>query len=119
MPVTPYKSSLNPYARYAAQDAFDLAWPEIDATGGYIQLARYLLAERIVEAAMFGERDPERLKAYALEGVRPSLLALDRRLPISVRPQPRLDGRSPRPFTIIFAAMVILGSFNARGSIRR
>jgi hypothetical protein len=72
MPFTPYRASLDPYARAAAQDAFDLAWPEIRATGGYdMQLARYLLAKRIVEAAMEGERDPERLKAYALEGFKP------------------------------------------------
>lgn len=35
-------------------------------------LARNLLARRIIEAAMEnGQRDPERLKAYALQGFNP------------------------------------------------
>lgn len=64
-----YRSSLDPETLAAAQDAFDLAWPEIEAAGGHdLQLARNLLARLIVEAAMEGERDPERLKNYALEG---------------------------------------------------
>ena len=71
MPFTPYKSSLDPKALAAAQEAFDLAWLEIEAVpDGYdMQLTRKLLAKRIVVAALQGERDPERLKAYALEGI--------------------------------------------------
>ena len=70
MPFTPYKTNLDPDALAAAYEAFDLGWPAIEATEvGYdMQLARNLLAERIVEAAMLGERDPERLKTYALDG---------------------------------------------------
>jgi hypothetical protein len=70
MPFTPYDSSLTPDALAAAQEAFDLGWAEIEAAGGGYdtQLARNLLAKRIVKAALTGERDPTRLKAYALEG---------------------------------------------------
>lgn len=69
MPFTPHNTNLDPEALHAAYEAFDLAWPEIEAAGGYdLQLARNVIAKLIVEAAIEGERDPERLKAYALEG---------------------------------------------------
>jgi hypothetical protein len=72
MPFTPYKASLDPDALSSAQEAFDLGWSEFTATsGGYdMQLARDLLAKLIVEEALKGERDPERLKEYALKGFR-------------------------------------------------
>ena len=60
-------------ARFAVAAAFDLAWAEIEAAGGGydVQTARNLLAKLIVEAALTGERDLARLKAYALEGFDP------------------------------------------------
>lgn len=47
-----------------------MGWAEIEAVeSGYdVQLARNLLAKLIVEAALKGERDPERLTEHALEG---------------------------------------------------
>jgi hypothetical protein len=74
MPFTPYKSSLDPEALMVAQEAFARAWEEILAVpGNYDQdLARNLLAKRIMECALeHGERDPDRLKAYALQGFSP------------------------------------------------
>jgi hypothetical protein len=74
MPFTPYKSSLDPETLMAAQEAFAKAWEEILAVpGGYDQdAARNLLAKRIMECALeHGERDPERLKACALDGFKP------------------------------------------------
>ena len=74
MPFTPYKSSLDPEALHAALEAFELAWAEIMAVPDAYDtdLARNVLARRIIEAAMEnGERDPERLKAYALKGFNP------------------------------------------------
>jgi hypothetical protein len=70
MPFKPYRSSLDPETLQAAYEAFDLGWAAISkAQDGYdMQLARDLLAKLIVEAALQGERDPGRLKAYALEG---------------------------------------------------
>ena len=70
MPFTPYKQSLDPETLHAAYEAFDLGWAEIQKMDGYdLQVARDLLAKRIVQAALAnGERDPERLKDYALEG---------------------------------------------------
>jgi hypothetical protein len=51
-----------------------MAWVEISKVpDGYdMQLARDLLAKLIIEAAVEqAERDPEKLKAYALEGFEP------------------------------------------------
>jgi hypothetical protein len=57
----------------AAQEAFDLSWAEIaKVEGGYdLGLARDLIAKLIVDAALKGERDPVRLKAFALAGFGP------------------------------------------------
>ncbi|HUE72753.1 MAG TPA: hypothetical protein VMP01_17840 [Pirellulaceae bacterium] len=74
MPFTPYKTNLDPESLRAAQDAFDLAWAEIRKVpdGCDMQLARDLLAKLIIEAAVEqGEREPEKLKAYALDGFNP------------------------------------------------
>ena len=74
MPFTPYRSNLDPETLMIAQEAFAKAWEEVLAVpGGYdLDLARNLLAKRIMECALeHGERDPERLKAYALEGFTP------------------------------------------------
>jgi hypothetical protein len=67
MPFTPYKSSLDPEALGTAQAAFDMAWADAilqDALDE--QTARNLIARRIMDAIESGERDPVRLKAYAL-----------------------------------------------------
>ncbi len=73
MPFKPYALNLSPETLQAAQQAFDMAWTEIEAgSEGYdMQLARDLLAKLIVEAALKGERDPEQLKDYALDGFDP------------------------------------------------
>jgi hypothetical protein len=74
MPFTTHKNALDPHDLAAAQEAFDAAWAMIEAMqGGYdLQLARNLIAKRIVACiAENGDRDPERLKAYALEGFAP------------------------------------------------
>ena len=74
MPFTPYSSNLDPETLMIAQEAFARAWEDVLAVpGGYHQdLVRNLLAKRIMECALEqGERDPERLKAYALEGFKP------------------------------------------------
>ena len=71
MPFTEYKSSLDPETLEAAQAAFDLAWTEITSVQQIYDTltARTLLARLIIEAALKnGERDPERLKAYAVAG---------------------------------------------------
>jgi hypothetical protein len=69
MPITSYASVLDPETMRIAQKAYDLAWAEISQVNGYdLQLAQNLLARRILEGIQkHGERDPERLKAYALE----------------------------------------------------
>jgi hypothetical protein len=67
MPLTPYKSSLDPEELGAAQAAFDMAWAEASLPDGLDeQTARNLIARRIMDDLESGERDPVRLKAYAL-----------------------------------------------------
>lgn len=70
MPFTSYNSSLDPEAMAAAQTAFDMTWAEINLPHDLDeQTARDMIARRIMDHAVdTGERDPERLKAYALEG---------------------------------------------------
>ena len=70
MPLTSYATVLDPETMRAAQKAYDLAWAEISQANGYdLQLAQNLLARRIFEGIQKqDERDPERLKAYALDG---------------------------------------------------
>lgn len=66
-----HNDSLDPEAMHAALEAYELAWAEVMARpDGYdAPAARDLLAKRIIKAATEnGERDPDRLKAYALEG---------------------------------------------------
>ena len=74
MPFTPYKASLDPETMQAAMEAFELAWTEIMARPNSqdAPACRDLLAKRIIDAALeHDERDPERLKGYALEGFNP------------------------------------------------
>jgi hypothetical protein len=65
------KAEFDPDALRVLQEAFDMAWAEVATlpiVGTDGQGARDLLAKRIVAAAREdGERDPERLKAYALQ----------------------------------------------------
>lgn len=67
-----YKTVLDPHDLAAAQEAFDKAWAELAAIPGEydLQLARDLIAKRVVAGITeTGDRDPEKLKAYALEGL--------------------------------------------------
>jgi hypothetical protein len=69
-----YKATLDPEAMNAALEAYELAWAEVMAPSDAYDasLTRDLLAKRIIKAALEdGERDPRRLKAYALEAFRP------------------------------------------------
>jgi hypothetical protein len=69
--LTTPRNSLDPEAMNAALDAFEMAWAAIAAVPNAYDtnLARDLLSKRIIKAALENdERDPERLKAYALEG---------------------------------------------------
>ena len=72
MPFTPYQSSFDPETLRTLQEAFDMAWSDAVAVPGVShdeKSARNMLARRIIDAWRDkGERDPERLKAYALEG---------------------------------------------------
>ena len=73
MPFTPYKSSLNPDTLGTAQAAFDMAWAETNLQDKLDeQTARNLIARRIMDAVESGERDPVRLKGYALQVFRQS-----------------------------------------------
>lgn len=67
MPFTPYKANLAPDALDDAQAAFDQAWTAISLPHDMDeQTARNLIARRIMDAIESGEREPERLTAYAL-----------------------------------------------------
>lgn len=73
MPFTQYKASFDPDTLQVLQTAFEMAWSEVAASPGVAvdqQAARNLIARRIVDAWRdHGERDPERLKKYAVEGI--------------------------------------------------
>lgn len=73
MPFTQYKSSFDPETLQVLQSAFDMAWSEVAASPSVDideQSARNMIARRIVDAWRDqGERDPERLKRYAVEGI--------------------------------------------------
>lgn len=65
------RSEIDPTTLSAALEAFYAAWTEIESAGvlGDRDAAHNILTRRIVEAAVErGEREPDRLKAYALEG---------------------------------------------------
>lgn len=76
MPFAPYRASFDPETLQVLQTAFDMAWHEVGASPGVAvdqQAARNLIARRIVNAWRDqGERDPERLKRYAIEGMGPT-----------------------------------------------
>jgi hypothetical protein len=69
---TDHRLSFNPETLLTLQEAFDMAWAEVATLpiiGADEQCARDLIAKRIIAAARDnGERDPERLKAYAVAG---------------------------------------------------
>jgi hypothetical protein len=71
MPFTAHKSAFSPEDLKVLQEAFELAWSDIALVpiiSSDPDSARELLAQRIVAAAKkHGERDPERLKRYALK----------------------------------------------------
>lgn len=79
MPFGPFQSNFDAETLGIFEEAFDLAWSEVAATSGVMadqQTARNLIARRIVVAWRdHGERDPQRLKSYA---IRPWRLARDR-----------------------------------------
>jgi hypothetical protein len=69
--ATTLASAFDPAALEALQEAFEEAWSEVLANPiirTNEQTVRNVIATRIVEAALEGERDPELLKAYALPG---------------------------------------------------
>ena len=72
MPFTPYQSEFDADTLRVLHEAFDRACLALlDLPDVHIdeQMARDLIARRIVAAAHeHGERDPKRLKDYALEG---------------------------------------------------
>ncbi|MEX2480208.1 MAG: hypothetical protein WD928_05040 [Gammaproteobacteria bacterium] len=73
MPFAPYQSSFNSDSLRILQEAFDQAWAEVAASPSVTldeQAARNMIANRIVHAWRDqGERDPERLKQHAVEGL--------------------------------------------------
>ncbi len=73
MLFTPYKPHVGPHELEAAQAAFDMAWAELSWPDDVDdQTVRDRLAKRIIDGVVEnGERDPERLKAYALAGFKP------------------------------------------------
>ena len=69
-PRTVSATYLDPQTMSVLQDAFDGAWNELrnrDLDGLDEQSARDLIAKRIIDAALDGERDPLRLSRYALK----------------------------------------------------
>lgn len=72
MPFTPYGGSLGPGDLDILQAAFDAAFKEASALPDLRlsqQEVRDLLAKRIVDAAMAGERDPDQLRKLGLAGL--------------------------------------------------
>ena len=78
MPFTPYKSAIDADTLQVLQEAYDLALADILALAdGSIdeQWVRNMLARRIIDAWRDTvERNPDGLKAYALEGLKPGPL---------------------------------------------
>jgi hypothetical protein len=52
--------------------AYEMALVALQRTGGNVNLTRDTLAQKIIELAKAGERDPERLCEAALQALRPS-----------------------------------------------
>jgi hypothetical protein len=70
--VTLQTTSLDPEVMNAALDAFEMAWAAVIAVPDACEtnLARELLSKGIIKAALEnGERDSDRLKAYALREI--------------------------------------------------
>ena len=51
--------------------AYEMALVALQRTGGNVNLTRDTLAQKIIELAKAGERDPERLCEAALQALRP------------------------------------------------
>ena len=62
-------SAFDEYATHAMGEAFDAACAELHERN-LSQLVREVIAERIIEAAKRGERDPQRLCSIALAAMR-------------------------------------------------
>ena len=67
MPINPIREqgAFEPEATAAMGEAFDAACKALDDTG-QPQIVREIIAQRIIEAASRGERDPVRLAEVAL-----------------------------------------------------
>jgi hypothetical protein len=67
MPIRPFIQSgvFEPEAVAAISEAFEAACKELEDTG-QPQIARDVIASRIIAAARLGERDPVRLRESAL-----------------------------------------------------
>jgi hypothetical protein len=67
MPIRPFIQSgvFEPEAVAAMSEAFEAACKELEDTG-QPQIARDVIASRIIAAARLGERDPVRLRESAL-----------------------------------------------------
>lgn len=71
---TSYASNFDPETLQLLQGAFDAAWSEVAASPGVMVdqvAARKMIANRIIDAWRDqGERNPELLKDYAIQGLR-------------------------------------------------
>lgn len=71
---TSYASNFDPETLQTLQEAFDAAWSEVAASPGVMVdqvAARKMIANRIIDAWRDqGERNPELLKDYAIQGFR-------------------------------------------------
>jgi hypothetical protein len=70
MPIRPFIQSgvFEPETIAAMSEAFEAACKELN-DAGQPQIARDVIAGRIIAAARIGERDPVRLRAAALAGL--------------------------------------------------
>jgi hypothetical protein len=74
--------------------AFEMALVALQRTDGIVNPTRDAVAQKIIDLAKAGERDPERLCAAALQALRPSprvIISDPSPLPPLASPQERLD----------------------------
>lgn len=67
--IRPDASAFDEFATFAMGQAFDTACAELHDSN-LPKLVRETIAERIIEAAKRGERDPQRLCSSAVAGIR-------------------------------------------------